>query len=137
MANYMATTRTNYFRVTNEKKYEELFETLVSEDEIHDFTKIDEDGVIWHGFGSYSEIVCFDENEDYNIDMFFERLQEILPDNEAFILMESGYEKLRYITGFATVVTNSDIRCVDLHRAALDIAREMIGDPEWDTKMDY
>ena len=38
MANYTAASRTNYFRVTDEDKYSELFSNLTSEDIINDFT---------------------------------------------------------------------------------------------------
>lgn len=60
MSNYYSNSRTNYFRVTDETKFEELFANLVSDDgcEVYDFTKV-VDGVTLHGFGSYGSI-------DYN-----------------------------------------------------------------------
>lgn len=40
MANYECTSRTNYFRVTDEDAYAKPFENLCSEDNIEKFTDI-------------------------------------------------------------------------------------------------
>ena len=55
MANYTATSRTNYFRVTDEAAYQNLFGELLSESGIEDFSE-EVDGILWHGFGSYGSI---------------------------------------------------------------------------------
>ena len=144
MANYICTTRTNYFRVTDEEKYKELFDCLTGgEDEIHDFTKTDGNGVVWHGFGSYGLIVynvpATDEDEDCegSFDDFIDELQKILPENEAFILFEVGYEKLRYVSGSAIVVTRNRNECLDLRSMAVDKARRMLGKEDFNTKCEY
>ena len=62
MANYMATARTNYFRVTDENRYSELFDKLYCEDSIEDFTE-NKDGIIYHGFGAYGSIDYLAGNE--------------------------------------------------------------------------
>lgn len=137
MANYIETARTNYFRVTDEKRYQELFGNLTSEDEIHDFTKTNENGILWHAFGSYGFIDYTTDEDDLDRDKFFEELQKILPDNEAFIFMASGYEKLRYVTGYSIIVTNKDIQYVDIEYDAIKKARAMLHDPNWKTKTDF
>lgn len=145
MANYNGASRTNYFRVTDEEKYDELFNNLTAEFGIEDFTK-NVDGVIWHGFGAYSSIDYlykddseeYDEDEDYeyNFDMFLEELQKILPDNEAFIYMESGHEKLRYVGGSAIICTNKECKSVDLTYFAITTAKEMLGS-DFKTQLEY
>lgn len=138
MANYYETTRTNYFKVTDEDRYKELFGNLCSEDEIHDFTKIDKDGAVWHGFGSYGTIdYRLKDEDDWDMDTFFKELQKILPDGEAFIMMGSGYEKLRYVTGWCVVVTNKEIRSTNIQTEALNSARAMLNDSKWNTRMEY
>lgn len=149
MANFYATTRTNYFRVTNEVKYAELFDRLISgESELYDFSKTDEKGVIWHGFGAYDTIDAIvpdyetedddsedDEDEDYydeeeyDFDAFLKELSTILPDGEAFIMFSVGNEKLRYVCGDAVIVTNKGIESVNLKSAAIAKASEMLGMP--------
>ena len=128
MANYYEVTRTNYFRVTDEDKYQELFQMLTSEDNIEDFTKEDSDGVIYHGFGAYSSIEYFDEESDeYNLDKWFYQLQTILPDDEAFIMQSSGHEKLRCVDGWVDVVTNKEISSMSCSSWATQKAKELLG----------
>lgn len=77
------------------------------------------------------------EEEDPDFTDFLYGLQKLLPDGEAMIFMESGEEKLRYVTGYATVVTNKGIEYLSLTDLALKTAREMLGDPDFDTRMEY
>lgn len=137
MANYMAVTRTNYFRVTDEDRYKELFEMLISEDDIQDFTKRTEDEVILHGFGCYGDVECYDEeNDEYYFDEWLSKLQEIIPDDEAFILESSGYEKLRYVTGWVVVVTRKEIAIMSCDSWAKKKAKELLGE-DFETQTDY
>ena len=53
MANYIATHRTNYFRVTDEEKFQKIIKKLSAED-IACSTRTAEDGTIYHFFGGYS-----------------------------------------------------------------------------------
>lgn len=135
MANYMSTSRTNYFRVTDEKRYQELFNNLCSEDNIHDFTE-EKDGILYHGFGAYSSVEYMDEDEEYNFDAFLAELQKILPEDEAFIYFESGFEKLRYVVGFSVVVTSKEIVSESIKGWAVKKAKELLGN-DFETKTDY
>ena len=137
MANYMAVTRTNYFRVTDEEKYKELFGMLSSEDNIEDFTEKGIDGIVRHGFGCYGDVEYYDENTDeYDFDEWLKRLQEIIPDDEAFILESSGNEKLRYVTGWVVVVTRKEIASMSCDSWAKKKAKELLG-KDFETKTEY
>lgn len=135
MANYMATARTNYFRVINEKRYQELFNNLISEDNIEDFT-YSKDGTIYHGFGAYDSINYLTEDEEYDFDEFLLELQKILPDDEAFIYMEAGHEKLRYVTGDVIIVTRKEIVGENIASWAVKKAQELLGE-HFTTKVSY
>ena len=138
MANYIAVSRTNYFRVTDEEKYKELFEMLSSEDNIEDFTEKGTDGIIRHGFGTYGDIEYYDEEQDeYDFDEWLSRLQKILPDDEAFILESSGHEKLRYVTGWVVVVTSKTIVSMNCDTWAQKKAKELLGNDNFETKTAY
>lgn len=144
MANYCSNSRTNYFRVTDEAKYAELFANLVcKEGKIHDFSKIDEDGVHLHGFGSYSSIDYKVPTQDSTVDfdsdfdVFLTELQKILPSDEAFIYREIGHAKLRYVYGYSIVVTNNKIESIDISEGAEDLARKMLGNNHFITQMNY
>lgn len=71
-----------------------------------------------------------------NCDKFYEELQKILPDDEAVILMESGNENLRYVTGTATVITSKEVRFLDMSHIAIETASKMLG-KEFETQLDY
>lgn len=143
MANYYCTTRTNYFRVTNEERYQQLFKNLTSEDNISDW-KEDIDGVTYHAFGTYGSIdydttedETYHGEEEFDLDYFFDEMGKILPDDEAMIVFQSGHEKLRYVTGFAIVATSKGHTMIDIENAAILAARDMLGNPEFTTKCDY
>lgn len=139
MANYYSTSRTNYFHVTDEDAYQKLFSKLSGyEDSVHDFSKVEDDGRVLHGFGSYSGVSYYeDEDSDPDFDIFLEKLQEILPEDEAFIYVESGSEKLRYIEGLAVCVTRHDILSENLNHWASDAARAMLGNPKYEADLCY
>lgn len=209
MANYTGMVRTNYFQVTDEQRYQELLNGLTAEAEIYSWDKAGKDGVLWHGFGSYSsleyggsfktvkevlseiehpESVDFALDEEINddpewgsvkilanplseeeqenlyvyhirnfendktilyiseyphdystadMDMFYEELQKILPENEAFIVQEVGNEKLRYLIGEVTIVTKNEIKYLSVDEIARKEAKKMLDDPEFETQLDY
>lgn len=144
MANYYCTTRTNYYRVTDEQAYAELFAGLHgTDDSIEDFSEKLKDGTIVHGFGTCGSVLWFrdhDAEEDYEDEYYSEflsRLQKLLPAGEAFIMMQSGHEKLRYVTGYATVVTADSIEFLSIADLAVRKAREMLGDDHFKTQLDY
>lgn len=200
MADYICTYRTNYFRVTDEEKYQKLINKLAGEDlEIFD----DENSNGMHGFGGtgsmsycsaqtvaewmnepthdrpvkfyeetewgsgvwtqiadpeeaereelyiveatekdsgYEIRICRDKEdlaEDSNgMDTFYKELQQILPNGEAMILQEAGHEKLNYVAGIATIITNKEIRFLDLSKLAVKTAGDMLG-TDFQTQMDY
>lgn len=141
MDNCYSTARTNYFRVTDEEEYKSLFAGLYGyEDSVHDFTE-ERDSVLWHGFGSYCSIGWReDPDEDpetLGLDEFYVRLQKILPDDEAFIYMEAGAEKLRYVVGAVDIVTKNEIRTMDMTDQAIENARVMLNNPDFRTKISY
>lgn len=131
MANYYGTVRTNLFRVTDEDKYNEIFGRLSAEDTIHDLTKVDENGNIFHGFGSYSIIdyIVEEDEEDTSggIDGFITELQKILPDDEVFVYEEVGNEKLCYLVGLVVVATKDTVKINELAYVAKNLAKEMVG----------
>lgn len=209
MANYNGMVRTNYFQVTDEERYQELIRGLDSENNIYFWDESNKNGVLQHGFGSYSTIeyrnlvktvkevlseiehpesvdFVLDEDIDDNlewdsvkilanplseeeqeshyvyhvrnfedgktilyiseyphdystVDMstFYEELQKILPEGEAFILQEVGNEKLRYLVGAVAIVTKDEIKCLSIDEIAREEAKKMLNDPEFETQMDY
>lgn len=139
MANYVCAQRTNYFRVTNVEAFEALIGQLQGEDSVEIFTK-EIGGVAYYGFGSCAPLAYYPDGDDEDAaewEGFEDELAKLLPDDEAVIILEAGHEKLRYVTGGATVITNNGSRYIDLRRSAVSCARELLGNPNWETEAEY
>ena len=122
MANYEEVSKTNFFCVTNEERYDELFAGL---NDVEDFTHT-VDGRTMHGFGAYTSIDWKDpETGEWNIDAFYDELAKILPEGEAVVITFVGHEKLRYIDGCVTVITNRDVVTRDLAGIAKEVCRTL------------
>ena len=137
MANYVSTTRTNYFHVKDVETFRAFMDN-VSGDDLELWDEKDDKGDTVFAFGCEGSIYGIqneDENDDY--DLFIKNLQEYIADNDAVILTEAGHEKLRYVTGFATVITSKGIQFLNLDEYALTKAKEMLNNQDFTTKMDY
>lgn len=162
MANYYGNTRTNYFRVKDEDRYQELFAGLCGdEDGIHDFSQMI-NGEMYHGFGSYGSIwyrskgsrsreLWEEDDEDISdedleeeevddgesTDFFYNELSKIVHDDDAAIITEVGNEKLRYLVGCAIICAHGKVEAVDIETVAIAKAAEMIGNPGYTCKNSY
>jgi len=153
MANYYCKIRTNYFSVTDEEKFKKVIASCRASDAIEIFDEKQKDGSIKYGFFCDGSIHGLpdtedealesedkydsDEDYDYNYDAFCEALQEILPDNDAILITEVGNEKMRYLVGDCTIITRNYIKVITLRDEAMNLARKMLGNPEYITKMEY
>ena len=141
MANYNATIRTNYFGVTDESKFREIIDSCSAEDEIHIFES--NDGSRKFGFGCFGSIYGIpatedeDDDSENDLDAFYDSLQAVLVKGDAIIITENGYEKLRFLIACCTVITQNDIQGIDLRNKAIDLARDMLKNPDYITEMDY
>ena len=143
MANYNCVTRSNYFRIGG---CEDSFLTFMShvhgtDDDVAVWTK-EIDDTTYYGFGCYGCILGYvkdgDDDPDYGeaFDTFVKGLQTFIEKDDAVIVMEAGHEKLRYVTGFATVITKEDCETCDMTALAVDRARELLG-YSWNTVCEY
>lgn len=135
MANYCCTVRSSYFYVTDEEKYKELMEHIItSEDSLDCWDEKKSDGKIAHAFGCYSPILGYiddseawedyENNVDPDYDYFLHKLSEIIADGSACVILQSGNEKLRYVDGFVDVVMHNKVKCKSLESIARDILEE-------------
>ena len=77
------------------------------------------------------------ENNDYNIDEFYNKLSKLIADDDATIFIEIGHEKLRYLIGLVVIVTTNDVKYLDLSNIAIETAKNMLNNPDWTTKLNY
>lgn len=151
MANYSCAVRTNYFHVKDDEAFRRLMETVRGcEDTVHVWEDKDATGKTVFGFGSYGEIagIVIPNNEDseseydeYDVecdyDEFIKRLQNIVADDDAIIIFESGHENLRYLVGCATILTSTDCQYLNITDFAEETASQMLRNLSWCTKCEY
>lgn len=138
MANYMCTIRTNYFHVIDENKFLDLMNRVYGEDTVNVFRGYDNT----FGFGCYGGISGIADDDDDDIDDscyddFLGALQECVSDDDAILIFEVGNEKLRYVTGWVTVVTNKSITSRGLDMVGREIARKELNNAGWTTQSEY
>ena len=133
MANYEATVRTNYFSVKDPIALKELIDSVDAEDTVSLFTHELPDGSMQYGFGCYGSLFGIQGN----IDTFYEALQKLVCENDAILIFEVGYEKLRYVVGCCTVITSTDMQCVDIRQQAVALAAKLLNSPNYNTRLDY
>lgn len=107
-------------------------------DDMHCWSDKDEGGNTVHTFGCYGSIYGVPNGtEDNDFDLFLSGLQKHIAPEDAVILMESGHEKLLYVTGYATIITSDDIRTISIDDFAMTKAKEMLKNQEYSTKLDH
>lgn len=131
MANYYATTRSNYFRVKDRQLFAEEMEACnirvlehTTEPDLICITS-DLDG----GWPCDREVTPAGDSpygvEDYELS---EILPKHLQEGEVAVLMEVGHEKLRYLVGAAQAVAwDGRIESVDLEKEIMEVACLMTG----------
>ena len=138
MANYYATIRTNYFSVTDEAKFRDIIDTCSAEDELHVFESNDGSGKVGFGcYGSVYGIPVGEDDDESDLDALYDALQSVLVEGDAIIITEIGFEKLRFLIACCTIITKNDIQGIDLRNKAIDLARDMLQNPDFTTEMDY
>ena len=133
MANYSATIRTNYFSVKDPTALRELIDSVEAEDTVSLFMTKLPDGSMQYGFGCYGSLFGIQDS----LDAFYEALQELVCENDAILIFEVGYEKLRYVVGCCTVITSTKMQHIDIQQQALELAAKLLNLPNYNTRLDY
>lgn len=144
MASYTCAIRTNYFHVKDEDAFRAFSEKLYcNEGDVEVWEDKDKAGKTVFGFGccsSLTGILSGFENTDEPDDAYdrlIKGLQEHIIEDDAVIIFESGREKLNYVNGLATVVTSKECKYLDISDFAVEEARKMLGNKEWETNSSY
>lgn len=144
MANYTCAIRTNYFHVKDEKAFRTFAEKLCcNEGDIEVWEDKDNAGNTVFGFGCCSPFrgIHSDsaniENPDDAYDSFVDEIQKLIAEDDAVIIFEIGREKLKYLNGLATVITTKEHKYLDISDIAIEQARKMLNNKEWETNSNY
>lgn len=142
MANYNCVVRTNYFHVKDVEAFKRMMDQVVgSEDEVSLWEENDQEENPIFAFGCYGGIAVLpnesdDEIDDDSYNRFTDELQKCVAENDAVIIMESGHEKIRYVTGSAFIITSNATKYLDVETLALEATKKMVG-TEFVTRLDY
>lgn len=146
MANYCCVYRTNYFKVKDNEKFKEFMTHVYAED-LEVFHKKDENGNELYGFGGYGGISGYFNNEneyedsdeawDNAYDNFIDGLAKQVAEDDAVLLFEVGNEKLRYIVGSVAVITSKGYEYRDITDVGVEIAKQMLNNPNYNTQCTY
>lgn len=146
MANYCCVYRTNYFKVKDNEKFKEFMTHVYAED-LEVFHKKDENGNELYGFGGYGGISGYFNNEneyedsdeawDNAYDNFIDGLAKQVAENDAILLFEVGNEKLRYVVGSVAVITSKGYEYRDITNVGVEIAKQMLNNPNYNTQCTY
>ena len=140
MANYYSMCRTNYFSVTDTDRLEKIINSCIAESEVKLFKNDKEDK---YGFYCYCNLIGLrekDKDTEEGIDEYdnlLNELQKILPSEEAIMIMAIGNEKMRYLTATYQIITKDEIRTVDFREIGLEVVRDMLNNPEFETQTVY
>lgn len=84
--------KSNYFQVTNEQEYHDLFQNLYSKTGVKDLTIKNNDG-IFHAFGSDSPVDFISKTDEkqtqFSIEEFLRRLWYILGEEKSFLFFDN------------------------------------------------
>ena len=146
MANYCCAYRTNYFKVKDNEKFKEFMTHVYAED-LEIFHKKDENGNELYGFGGYGGISGYFNNEneyedsdeawDNAYDNFIDGLAKQVAEDDAILLFEVGNEKLRYVVGSVAVITSKGYEYRDIRDVGMEMARQMLNNPDYTTRCEY
>lgn len=121
MADYECASISTFFRVTDEDRYAALIEGFASD--VSNWTET-LDGQVLHAFGNDNSIDWQDPKTGmWDLDKFYRELSKLLPDGEVVTVTFIGHEKLRYIDGAVTVITNHGTASKDLRQIAEELRR--------------
>lgn len=140
MANYAGFTRSNYFCVTDPDAFKKIIDAVLTDEDSLELWERTENGITYYGFGAYSSICGLrskDEDDEFEAEAVYEALSEVVSPDDAIIITEIGYEKLRYLTAYAVVITRTEVEWVDLRSDALETARRLLRNPEFNPCMEY
>lgn len=144
MATSECAQRTNYFHVKDPERFREMM-GKVTGDSFRFWEKPDAYGNPAFAFGAEGGIDGIPHEDvdgemftdDNSYDHFIAELGRHVAEGEAVILLTAGHEKLRYVSGDALIITGEGTDFIDLSRAAVKLAAEMLDNPEYSPRMEY
>jgi hypothetical protein len=131
MANYYCASRTNYFRVKDPDAFlkwaNELSLNVWPGGDNKQLFAVSPDQ--YSDDGGFPSTLYNEKNDDWTDFDFAEELSRFLADGSVAVIMSSGAEKLRYISGYAVAINNKQEReqlwLSDIYKRAAHLGTEI------------
>ena len=140
MANYNCAIRTNYFHVKDSELFRQFMSRVYGTEGFMElWEEKDADGQTVFGFGCYGGISGLQDALDVDeasYDAFIRGLQQHIREDDTVIILEAGWEKLRYLIGCAEIITCSGFEYLNISDLAQARAATILGNPGWQTQFD-
>jgi len=135
MANYYEQARSSYFRVNDKEAFRAFLERFGGAVEMIEDDKGRVGFLAQEGIPSTC-MLADDGKEPEEVD-FVSELAAYLADNEVAVVMANGYEKMRYLVGYAIAINNKkERREVDL-AGIYELASQLTKKPKRITRAEY
>ena len=135
MANYYEQSRSNYFKVKDKAAFQAFLDRFGGAVEMIE----DDKGRVGFlaQFGIPSTCMLADDGKEPEEVDFVSELAAYLADNEVAVVMANGYEKMRYLVGYAIAINNKkERREVDL-AGIYELASQLTKKPKRITRAEY
>lgn len=142
MANYYGTTRSEEFLVIDKEKAENILNSIETDGDMHfNITDTDTPGIYKCWFGStgcisgiapnYTNSPKENMDEDMEEDVadfnfMVDELQSILADGSTLIIVDIGYEKLRYVGGGCLVASKHHAEYIDILDEGKKLSKKLL-----------
>lgn len=140
-------TRSNYFKVKDNKKFTDFMKHVYGfyNEPVNMFVEERIDGT-YFAFGCFSTIVGYMNKNPFDAepdvfdeayDAFLNGLQNHVTDGEAIIITEIGYIEGKDVYGYVLVVTKDGCRSINTREIGCDIAKSMLHNDSFETNFNF
>lgn len=142
MATEVTKTRTNYFGVKDKKAFEDMVDRMYTNDG-KPFLFENSRGEVGFAadgnlFGMIPEGVSpGDLDPDVMETEMIHAIQSVIKPGHACIITDISYNSLKCLNGCLLVITEKKAESVTLDSVGLQMARELLGDPDYEPDMAY
>ena len=137
VSNYYEQTRSNYFKVKDKEAFQKFLDRFVGAVELIEDDKGRVGFLAPEGIPSEWPVTDADGMEESVEVDFLAELAKHLARHEVAVIVGNGYEKMRYLTGFAVAVNGKDERRSVNIESIYELAKKLTKQPKRITRAEY
>ena len=142
MKNYKSVTRTNYFKVTDMKKFNKIIQHAISEQPINIWTN--DDGTI--AFDTEGRILGLNKsyyngnvpsNYDNSYFDMYKELKQVIPEDDCIMIFHTGFEPKIKVNSNLHLITINSVKFINMLDKGIDLAQLTLDNYKYEPKMVY